>query len=74
MGLAQRVLSVGGLVLKATSALGRLVVMAASLKRSRRAAIRGFERGLAQMGVPSSAIEELASAYPDIDLKEFVVR
>jgi len=39
-------------------------------KRARKAALRGFERGLAEMGVPPAAIKQLVSAYPDLDLKE----
>jgi hypothetical protein len=49
--------------------LGKLAIGLAGLKRARGKAIHGFRQGLAESGLPEKAIEELAGAYPDFDLR-----
>ena len=39
------------------------------LTRARKQAVRGFREGLADCGLPPAAIEELAEAYPSLDLR-----
>ena len=55
-------------ILKTGKLLARLAMIGVTLARSRRSAVGGFRRGLADMGVPPDAIDELSAAYPDIKL------
>ena len=64
---ARGAVSLIGALPQAGLLLGKLAIAVAGLKRARGKAIQGFRQGLTESGLPASAIEELAGAYPDFD-------
>ena len=57
-----------------TKLLARLALPLASVRRSRRRAVRSFRKALAQTGLPPQAVEELVEVYPDLPLRDLIPR
>ncbi len=74
MDRAEGVLSFGRTAARSLGALGKVLVAAATFRRARRTAVRAFREALIETGVPPAAADELAQAYPDLDLADLVSR
>ena len=70
----QGLLSLARLLPAAVRLAFRVLLQAWSFARFRRAAVRGFRRGLEEAGVPPEAAADLTGSYPDFDLKAAISR
>ena len=70
----QGLLSLARLLPAAVRLAFRVLLQAWSFARFRRAAVRGFRRGLEEAGVPPEAAAKLAASYPDFDLQAAIGR